>query len=488
MPRIDTDSEAVRILMARYDLFDGAKPAVDGADDPGDPSVRDSAQEETDDRVTTDDLDAVVGNDGFTETERQAAQYLLDHPELLDALDVAQDGGDTDGRISRKDVIAFIDAHRDTLEPETVAVADARSVLETGSRDDWKPGDQTDDHDARLAAFARYMENAPGATAAERQTYRDALLEEVLRLDPPESKNDKGAPLYWLQRERLERLGPDGEGRISQEAYDVLDSFMPPLPSAIDDPAPDSLRTMTWNIGRGANNIWEPWADGGTQYEELDQIAQGIVDGRVDVAMLQEVFRGDAEIIAQYIEEKGGGHYEVRFDEAAFKWETEGGFGNAILVRTDGPHAISLDGEAFSEQLPGDGDEGRSVTGYELTVDGQAVTVLNTHLSSAGEDARRPQIERVLELAADVEGPVILAGDFNADPQEMEQIRTEDPDDGLTDTFGAIGEGPDRTGGLGYGSRIDYVWASGIEAGYVRVVDAGSSDHAGVVVDFRLGS
>ena len=80
-------------------------------------------------------------------------------------------------------------------------------------------------------------------------------------MDPPVSKEDRGAPLFWLQRERLERLGPEGEDRISQEAYDVLDAFMPLLPADIEDPAPDNLRVMTWNIGRGANHPLEVTAE-----------------------------------------------------------------------------------------------------------------------------------------------------------------------------------------------------------------------------------
>ena len=206
--------------------------------------------------------------------------------------------------------------------------------------------------------------------------------------------------------------------------------------------------------------------------------------------MLQEVYRGDAELIAFYIEALDGGNYEVRFDEAEFKPENNGplngGFGNAILVRTDGRLDIELEGVAFSEQLPHDGDEGRSVTGYELSVDGHEVTVLNTHLSAEGAEVRRPQIERVLELAASVDGAVIVAGDFNARPNEIEGIRSDEPQDGLVDSFAEVGTGTGRTGGLGYGGRIDYVWASDIEPEEAWVVDAGSSDHAGVVVDFQL--
>ena len=39
---------------------------------------------------------------------------------------------------------------------------------------------------------------------------------------------------------------------------------------------------------------------------------------------------------------------------------------------------------------------------------------------------------------------------------------------------------------MGFGRRIDYVFSDGLEVGEAYVMDAGTSDHAAVVVDLRL--
>ena len=71
MPGIDTRSEALRVLLTQFDTFDGARPAVDRVDDPADPQVREAASLSffNDDRVTTDDLQAIADSAGFSDDE-----------------------------------------------------------------------------------------------------------------------------------------------------------------------------------------------------------------------------------------------------------------------------------------------------------------------------------------------------------------------------------------------------------------------------------
>lgn len=266
------------------------------------------------------------------------------------------------------------------------------------------------------------------------------------------------------------------------------------------------LREVTWwhsSTPTAASCLWKPkpWADAGIQGDELDQVAQGIIDGRVDVASLQEVFEGDAERIAELIEEMGGGQYEVRFDKATEKPDTSRftgidnnkPFGNAILVRTDGEQALSIaDVAPIETPLQHDGEAKRSVAGYSLRVDGQPLTLFNTHTTT--EDHHQDaQVDAVLALAADQNGPVLVAGDFNVSPGAMARIREAGADGGeLNDLWRSRPERDDQgyrggTGDYGYGKRIDYMFGSdGIAVAYADTVNVGQSDHAGVVMDIRL--
>lgn len=481
-----TTSDALRVLHQRFDRFDGAdqaadlEPAVLGYENEAELSAGYFA----DGRISRSDLEAVVelGLDGgFTQAEIDAAEHLLANGEVIDGIDVAAEGGETDNRISGQDVVSFINAHRDDSDMDyaTLAIADAAGILEVGRRD----GD--DDYDARMAAFA--------ARAGELSP-EDAqlLLNEVVR-------QDEGARESWLQPARLEQAGIAADDRAA--VLDLIPRLATQLP-----PAEGDVRFMTYNIGQGATR-----GEGrGTDYDELDQAAQVIADSDADIIAVQEIIDDDVPALEnelQQIEnaraaEQGREPRDVTitFVEASDKrgrYESgrysadEYGFGNAVI--TYGPQEV-IYGQG-EPRLP-DSGESRSVMGVTTVVDGETVTVFNTHLSNEAE-GRAEQVEAAFDIVAEHggSGPVIFAGDFNqrvdGDPGSYSGEDREGRDalaaglaeSGLVDT----GVNAGATGNWGYGSRIDYVLAGGgaTSEGVYRV-DPGPGDHAALVVDLEL--
>lgn len=487
MPEITTD-QAVRELFRSFDTFDGARQARDLGPMYGMEEAELSAELLTDGRIARSDLEAVVAlgeGGGYSQAQVDAARHLLDRQELLDGLDVAADaGGGTDDRIAGDDVVAFIDAHRAELEPETVAIADAAHILDVGARDG------RDDYDARLVAFAEQLQD----TAPE---HRDILLREIVR-------QDGGAPESWLQRSRLEAIASDGD-RLSAGAYAALSGVLPLAPAQLPDPPDGSFRAVTYNIGQGASR-----GEGkGTDFDELPDLAQNIHASRADIVAVQEIFEDDVEPLRQELQavedraaqqegreprtvhitfSNADGSKEIRHEDGRHTVRG-GGFGNAVI--TYAPQR-----PVYDERLPDDGDEGRSLLGVETEIDGQTVTVFTTHISSVGapdsgsaaDDRQTAQIQQVFDAVEQYggDGPVLLTGDFNVtfggSRPSAEVFGDAFNASGFTDAAADAG----ATSNLGFGRRIDYIFSDGFDAGQAYVVDAGTSDHAAVAVDLSL--
>ncbi|MEV4617426.1 hypothetical protein AB0J74_01760 [Asanoa sp. NPDC049573] len=138
-----------------------------------------------------------------------------------------------------------------------------------------------------------------------------------------------------------------------------------------------TLRMLNYNIqqGGGGNN-WLHRGPG-TDPGDFGDLAQRMIDGDVDVATLQEVFRGGAEELERELNERAapGEHYEVHFGEASDKYQWSNGgvpvvggssdFGNAVVVRTG--NGVSSDFDSVSDLGPG--DEGRSTTKVRVKLD-----------------------------------------------------------------------------------------------------------------------
>ncbi|WP_194814978.1 hypothetical protein [Nocardia sp. XZ_19_385] len=130
-----------------------------------------------------------------------------------------------------------------------------------------------------------------------------------------------------------------------------------------------TLRTLNWNVqqGGGGNKLWGQ----GHQIHDMGELAQRLIDGKVDVATLQEMFGDGAQLLQVALDKQDAdGNWVVHFGPASMKgqWTNSGfssEFGNAVAVRTGSGLTA---GDPTVADL-GDGDEGRSSTRVRVTVD-----------------------------------------------------------------------------------------------------------------------
>ena len=166
------------------------------------------------------------------------------------------------------------------------------------------------------------------------------------------------------------------------------------------------LRVMTYNIQGQAARI---------RADHIERIARLIVAVQPDVVGLQEVHRGGWQARsrdqAAEIERLTGMHLVF----GAALSNSRRAFGNAIL--TSGRILQSK-----VHPLPGRG-EPRVLLACSIEAGGILVNACVTHLAAWGPLGARTRGEQASEVARLVEklrGPVILTGDFNADPAKRE--------------------------------------------------------------------
>lgn len=146
-----------------------------------------------------------------------------------------------------------------------------------------------------------------------------------------------------------------------------------------------------------------------------------------------------------------------------------GAYGNAVLVRG----AIARSRLVALPRTAGRRAEPRAVIVAETSL---GVTVVATHLS-----IHRPevfdQLEAVCGLVREVEGPVVVLGDFNLEPDEVVG-----PLEAAGLTVAASGPTFPATSPR---IRIDYVAAGGglAPAGPAAVVETSSSDHRALIAE-----
>ncbi len=179
-------------------------------------------------------------------------------------------------------------------------------------------------------------------------------------------------------------------------------------------------------------------------------------------------------------------------------------WGNALLTRApiEGGFAAGLPAGADAELVepPGSGlplggttfldapygtREPRCAIGGRIPGAG-GVTLVNAHLTYAGTGQRRAQADALARIASDVDGPVIVAGDFNAaiEAGELRSLAS-----GLDDAFTAAGVEPGDARRASCGPLpIDHLLSRGLRALDCRVVaEAGdASDHLPVVATFEV--
>lgn len=257
---------------------------------------------------------------------------------------------------------------------------------------------------------------------------------------------------------------------------------------------PAGVRLTTYNIGRGAKG------DKGARAATLDRVAATIADERPDVVALQELHEPDVPVIVAALRHAHGLDYHAEFaasltaeamQSRVAKARAGEDFDEAFWAGRDSAFGVALLSrapleEVRVERLPGSG-EPRVALIARTDADGRAVTVIATHLATATRRAERDeQTHAVVELAEAVDGPVVLAGDLNQEPDEVAAVLA-----ARTASLGArvgslLAATDPATPTLGL-RAIDHVLVGGdVTVVGATVGDRGVSDHRPVTVALRL--
>lgn len=182
-------------------------------------------------------------------------------------------------------------------------------------------------------------------------------------------------------------------------------------------------------------------------------------------------------------------------------------WGNAVLTRAplDDGFAIGLRPGADDEPVePPDSElalagvmfadapygtrEPRCAVGGRLATATGPLRIVNAHLTYAGTEQRRAQADELARIAADLGGPVVVAGDFNAaiEARELGALAS-----GFDDAFASVGVVPGDPRRASCGPlRIDHLLSRDLRAVDCHVVTGAgdASDHLPVVATFELAA
>jgi endonuclease/exonuclease/phosphatase family metal-dependent hydrolase len=264
-------------------------------------------------------------------------------------------------------------------------------------------------------------------------------------------------------------------------------SGVKPAPGPDQPPIP--VRLVTFNIHHGV---------GVDERHDLPRLATVLAAADADVICLQEVDRNfgpRSEGVDQALLLSRALDMQLAWGPAIDRPRPGGEpkqYGNALLSRL--PILIS-----DVHPLPG-GGEPRSALRTMVELDGAALWVTTTHLSTRPVGDRAAQAEALAALHTDSMETGVVVGDFNTGPDapELAPLRER-----FTEAWDLAAERGDQAGWRfwhrdhgdtfpsgGARSRIDHVWVTaGVQVTAAHVLDGeGASDHLTFVVDLAVPS
>jgi endonuclease/exonuclease/phosphatase family metal-dependent hydrolase len=260
-------------------------------------------------------------------------------------------------------------------------------------------------------------------------------------------------------------------------------------PAPGPDQPPIPVRLVTFNTHHGV---------GDDQRHDLPRLAKLLQSLDADVVCLQEVDRhfGDrSDDVDQALLLSRALDMQLAWGPAIDEPQPrrpDRAYGNALLSRL--PILVS-----DVHPLPG-GGEPRSALRTMVELDGGALWVTTTHLSTGPADRRAEQVALLAGLHSEPMETCVIVGDFNTSPDagELAPLRER-----FTDAWELARERDDRAGWRFWHRdeghthpahsphrRIDQVWVpEGVVVAAARVADgAGASDHLPLVVDLEVRS
>lgn len=240
------------------------------------------------------------------------------------------------------------------------------------------------------------------------------------------------------------------------------------------------IKIMSFNISSGVT------IDGRL---DLELTASVIEEAEVDIAGLQEVdqnfsertdFADQIKWLAQRLNMHAAFGPNVTSNLTGGRWPRQA-YGNAILSR----HPIKSYHNHLLEKLELDVEsEQRGLLEATIEIRGKRISFFNTHLSLKEEQLEH-NVKELLEIIRLKEGPTILTGDFNANPDNPHMIKIEEE---LNNIFGTTAMHPATYKKRGeHGKKIDFIFCSEQwRVVHAITIETEASDHRPIFAVLQL--
>ena len=238
------------------------------------------------------------------------------------------------------------------------------------------------------------------------------------------------------------------------------------------------LKIMTFNIQHGRNHNFKG------DVIDLPAMAQNIREQNPDICGLNEVRNGSEE-----------DHNTGRSNQALFFQNELGGnakFGKAIDI-----HGYEYGNAIWSKhniqsievipvpevEIKTEGYyENRCVIKTEYCIEDKKLTVLNSHFGLAKGEPDNA-VDTVLSLASDIEGPLVLMGDFNMTPDNPLIKKLSEV---FTDSHASVGKDVLTFPSHAPEIRIDYIFVRDAKVLDANTISKVVSDHYAITADIEI--
>ncbi len=238
------------------------------------------------------------------------------------------------------------------------------------------------------------------------------------------------------------------------------------------------LKIMTFNIQHGRNHNFKG------DVIDLPAMAQNIREQNPDICGLNEVRNGSEE-----------DHTTGRSNQALFFQNELGGnakFGKAIDI-----HGFEYGNAIWSKhniqsievipvpevEIKTEGYyENRCVIKTEYCIEDKKLTVLNSHFGLAKGEPDNA-VDTVLSLASDIEGPLVLMGDFNMTPDNPLIKKLSEV---FTDSHASVGKDVLTFPSHAPEIRIDYIFVRDAKVLDANTISKVVSDHYAITADIEI--
>lgn len=240
------------------------------------------------------------------------------------------------------------------------------------------------------------------------------------------------------------------------------------------------IRVMSFNIASGMTI---------DERLDLDLTASVIEKAEVDIAGIQEVeqnfsersdFTDQVKWLADRLNMYVAFGPNLVTNPTDAEWP-EQAYGNAILSR----YPIKNHRNHLLEKLEPENEQ-RGLLEAAIEVNGETISFFTTHLSLKKKQLEQ-NIKEVLDIVNQKETPIILTGDFNAEPHSPTIERVEEE---FMNVFGSKGPYPKTyKEERDHGQKIDYIFCSPhFRVLTAEAIETEASDHEPVLALLQLDS